>query len=137
MPCFSMDELSDFMLELLISERVRLTDVKGGVLWKIVAFIDGQNNGFHEVIEVNERIAVEQVAGIKITRELLFVNALNLVRDWYGMAFVVVCAGETEDGDRNMSTHGVKEFFCFYFRLGVVPGWIERPLFVDLLAGFG
>src|SRR5690606_34174444 len=103
MPCFSMDELSDFMLELLISERVRLTDVKGGVLWKIVAFIDGQNNGFHEVIEVNERIAVEQVAGIKITRELLFVNALNLVRDWYGMAFVVVCAGETERSEEHTS----------------------------------
>ena len=55
------------------------------------------------------------IPGEKMTEELLFIDALNLVRDGNGVALVVINSRDTKDDGGNFAVFLMDKFFGFNF----------------------
>ena len=103
LPLLSVDETTDRPLDVVVTQCLLFTDEQNEFGRQLLSSLDGQSQGFHDVIQMNERLAMRDVTRKDPTGQSALVNALDLVGEWNGMAAIGIDASDAEDGRRNVA----------------------------------
>src|SRR5439155_9770155 len=121
-------------LEFVITERLLFADKKGDFLRESLPALHRLSDGFHQILQVNERLPVRDVAGKQVADHLALVDALYLVGERNGMAVIVIDTRNTQHHKWNVAMPGVEQVLRLDLGLRIVPLRLDGPLFVNPLA---
>ncbi len=98
--------------------------------------LDGERQRLDHILHMHEGRSMRDVAGKHVADEALFVNALDLMRDWDRMAAIVIHTGDAQKHHRHVAPLTQEQLLRRDLRLGIIPFWFERPILVDTLSRF-
>src|SRR5204863_979946 len=99
LPVFAVNESTERALDGVVAERLRLAEQERRHRRQLCAPVDSAQHGVDEVIEMNERLPVRDVARIERTRDVALMDALDLMDERDGMTAVVVNSGDSQESD--------------------------------------
>ncbi|MFN2240513.1 MAG: hypothetical protein ABR524_14085 [Thermoanaerobaculia bacterium] len=80
LPALAVDQARDRVLQLVVAERLRLAEEDRDLRWQLGATVHDFLDGVHEIVHVQEGLAVRRRARVDAAGEVAFVDALDLVR---------------------------------------------------------